>query len=108
MASNSGVALASPVSPSYKNVNPKYFDRWQIRHGTSQIPRFTMNLASSSSTSFYTNEAPNIMRDWRFIQTHSCKHSCKLTTPGGSEGTYRLTSDEVDRASSLEELLSCH
>jgi len=101
MASNSGVVPANPVSPSYKVVNPKYSDRWQI-------PRFTMILASRSSTRFYTNKAPNIMRDWKFIPTLSCNHSCKLTTPGGSEGTYRLTTDEVDRASSLDEPLSCH
>jgi len=108
MASNSGVALANPVSPSYKDVNPKYSNRWQMRHGTSQIPHFTMILASRSSTRYYKNEAPNIMRNWRFIPMLFCNHYCKLTTPSGSEGIYRMTSDEVDRASSLDEPLSCH
>jgi hypothetical protein len=63
MASNYGVAPATPVLPSYKDANPKYSDQWRMRLGTYQIPRFTTISASHSSKMFYKKEAPNITTD---------------------------------------------
>jgi hypothetical protein len=59
MASNYGVASATPVFPSYKDGNPKYSDQWRMHHGTYQIPCFT----TISSKIFYKKEAPSIMTD---------------------------------------------
>jgi hypothetical protein len=63
MASNYGVASATPVLPSSKDANPKYFDRWRMRHGTYHIPRFTTMSAFHASKMLYVKEAPNIMTD---------------------------------------------
>jgi hypothetical protein len=63
MASNYGVALATPVLPSSKDANPKYSDQWRMRHGTYQIPRFTTISVFRSSNMSYKKEAPNIMTD---------------------------------------------
>jgi hypothetical protein len=63
MASNYGVAPATPLLPSSKDANPKYSDRWRMRHGTYQIPRFTTISAFHASKMLYKKEAPNIMTD---------------------------------------------
>jgi hypothetical protein len=60
MASKYGVAPATPVLPSYKDVNPRYPDQWLMRHGTYQISRFIKVSASHSSKMSYKKEAPNI------------------------------------------------
>jgi hypothetical protein len=60
MAWNYGVAPATQVLPSYIDVNQKFFDLWQMRHGTYQIPRFTKISASHSSKMFYRRKASNI------------------------------------------------
>jgi hypothetical protein len=60
MASNYGVAPATPVLQSYKDANPRYSDQWHMRHGTYQIPRFITISASHSSKMSYKKETPNI------------------------------------------------
>jgi hypothetical protein len=63
VASNYGVAPATPVLPFSKNANPKYSDQWWMRHGTYRIPRFTTISACHSSKMFYKTEASKIMTD---------------------------------------------
>ena len=52
MASDYGVAPATPVLPSCKDANPRYSDQWPMRHGTYKIQRFTTISTSHSSKMF--------------------------------------------------------
>jgi hypothetical protein len=63
MASNYGVAPATPVLPSSKDAKPKYSDQWRMHYGTYRIPRFTTISAFHASKMSYRKEAPNIMTD---------------------------------------------
>jgi hypothetical protein len=60
MASNYGVAPATPVLPSSKDANPKYSDQWRMHHGTYQIPSFTTISTFHASKMFYKKEAPHM------------------------------------------------